>query len=139
MTTLHLTDAQRDTFTACGFIVVEPADVEQWSGVVTLTAACPDDGTVTVDRKPDRSPRDLTVEVCETCKGSGRVTLGRFTIPALLPVYYTDRRGPERHAVVVAPSGVFRLDRNSADTDYQLPLDPSPRPGQFVAIPEAVA
>jgi hypothetical protein len=71
------------------------------------------------------------------------VTLGRFTIPALLPAYLTDVSpsssypGPG-NCLVVAPSGVF-IERPTETRNEYFTLDPLPRLGQFIARPERVA
>lgn len=146
MTTIHLSDVQRDQFTTSGLIVVdgdygglkmnaiqEPYYVvpEQWSGVVTLTATCPRDNH---DPETGRLFTHLSTgeralgNYC-TCK-AGVVTLGRFTIQAL-PVWLNseerDHQVPHAcvgdHGLMIVSEGGYMLP---------VPLDPLPQPGQFV-------
>jgi hypothetical protein len=134
MTTIHLTDAQRNTFAACGLIVIdgiphanyadEPNQPpKQWSGSVTLI-------------------HDHT-------------DLGCFTIPALLPVVTADQcvdgKWPEQPSLVVLnppgwhhtrtwmpdEAGVYRAAYEVMQRQHCV-LDPLPRPGQFIARPEPV-
>jgi hypothetical protein len=223
MTAIHLTDAQRDTFAACGLIVIDgqkcafhaerpwhPLDAacvcgqfapEGWriltepcaacdgrgyqfnmfaadsdgSGytehsclkcvggrrVVTLTATCPEcTGTGTLDLEADdylaagidwKDGADDRpgLEDCFDCKGEGVVTLGRFTIPALLPV--VDEYDPmvDMPVVVITRQGRARehvptlIDVAASPEAVELfqlmdAPGPGPRPGQFIARPERV-
>jgi hypothetical protein len=234
MTALHLTDAQRDTFAACGIIVIdgepaerfvrynsdqngtydvtfddarltiapegwriltEPCDTCSGKGkvhdhidrhvmamgggygwdpcpnpdcvggcrVVTLTATCRGcNGTGQVWYDEDTPMAGQITphwRKCPNgyqryhCDGSGVVTLGRFTIPALLPVvdgwhhdWDVEKDGP---AVIVfdppytqpetGQVWTIGLYKSWGEYDPLTSTDPPPRPGQFVAIPEAVA
>jgi hypothetical protein len=191
VTTIHLTDAQRDTFAASGLIVIngepcpqcdaefrsmvtrethrcsgavapedwhiltEPCDTCKGSGVVgdmegsaldcphcidgerivTLTATCPTcdgggcDSPCLGAHPDDGRPHNP----CPTCGREGEVTLGRFTIPALLPVVDAHRMAPD-----VEPGGV--VIEVAVGSLWMMPKDqPLPRPGQFVVRPERVA
>jgi hypothetical protein len=195
MTTLHLTDAQRDTFAACGLIVIEGERAETTADrvvnrdrsdnlamaehhqsplamlvapegwriltdgrVVTLTATCPDCKGRTWDEPHRRDTPILECDHiycplhgdvggdrfhgrCQTCKMppyDGKVTLGRFTIPALLPVVDGPLIG--RSHIRLHPDGAaLWLWADDTWKVNPLNLDPLPQSGAFVAIPEALA
>jgi len=103
--------------------------------VVTLTATCDvcgGNGSQIVGWN------DLT-PIVERC--TRVVTLGRFSIPALLPVVLCrgSHEYPDHDALIVVPrpiNAAFIFTPNGPLIDAL--LDPLPHPGQFVAIPEPV-
>ena len=50
---------------------------------------------------------------------------------AVMPIYDTNNRGEHPHAILSAPSGFFRLDRDSSDDDYRVELPAAAEPGMW--------
>src|SRR5688572_6614628 len=98
--------------------------------VVTLTATCP-----TCDGEGEGTYLAWHVAIpCPNLCKRGVVTLGRFTIPALLPVVTHHIKGA--HVYVSAGGRVYTVEPN--ELQRSLTLDHLPRPGQFIPRPEPV-
>jgi hypothetical protein len=199
--TIHLTDAQRDTFAACGIIVIDgeysadsgeralqrmqqmnmPQGSDKFGrgyhqvtghplvaseGWRILTEPCPTCGGDECFRAPElpvrcgdpdchRGARVVTLTATcpiewfsqDDCTDArcteGKVTLGRFIIPTLLPVVPVGEPKPGTDCVTVEHDGPqlwrFHETGHLGAWEDRFTLDPAPRPGQFIARPEAVA
>ena len=66
------------------------------------------------------------------CGGTGFVRHRVSVVPGeVMPIYDTDNRGAHPLAIVSAPSGFFRLDRDSSDDDYRVELPAAAEPGMW--------
>ena len=163
MTTIHLTDAQRDTFAACGLVVVDGVDdnfpgkfdpVGGWRDLDQPCDTC--GGEVLLSGKFGVDP--LGLKVCPDCRGGRRVATLTATCRWCEAKAINHPHKEAGHEGVVtlgrftipALAQITEVWPEGANHDrpcvavqrgavlYIEGLDPLPRPGQFVVRPEAV-